>query len=80
MKLIKGIGSLFSDGFLMIVGLIVIIGALFIFDYVHYYIIVPIILIGFAIVGVIWLYWLIRWITRRIKAVYVESKDRNADS
>ncbi|WP_108669560.1 hypothetical protein [Peribacillus acanthi] len=80
MKLIKGIGNLFSDGFLMIVGLIVIIGALIVFDYVHYYVIVPIILIGFVIVGFIWMYWFIRWIVRTIKATYLESKDRKADS
>jgi hypothetical protein len=69
MKLIKGIGNLFKDGFLMIVGLIVVAVALIIFDYVHYYIIVPIIVLGFVVVVFIWFYWFIRWFIRKLKAI-----------
>jgi hypothetical protein len=70
MKLIKGIGNLFKDGFLMIVGLIVVAVALIIFDYVHYYFIVPIILLGFAAVVFIWAYWFIRWFIRKMKTIF----------
>lgn len=67
MKLIKGIGDLFKDGFLMIVGFIVCAVVIFIFGFVHDYILVPIIILGFVMVGCIWVYWFIRWSIRKLK-------------